>query len=109
MSRLPQLLSFLESTPDDAFLLFAVAKEYEKQADNAQALRYYLRLRETTPQYVGTYYHLGKLYEKLEQPEAAIEAYKTGMQVATAEGDRHAYSELAGAKMNLADDDDDDD
>ena len=30
-TRLKQLLSYLEATPKDSFLLFAVAKEYEGQ------------------------------------------------------------------------------
>ena len=28
------------------------------------------------PDYVGTYYHLGKLYEKNQEPDKAIETYK---------------------------------
>jgi tetratricopeptide (TPR) repeat protein len=109
MSRLNQLFQFLDNQPNEPFILFAIAKEYEKAKDEQNALDYYLRLRDTTPQYVGLYYHLGKLYERLAQIDAAVEAYRTGMTVAKAENDRHAYSELAAAKLNLVDDDDDDD
>jgi tetratricopeptide (TPR) repeat protein len=108
MSRLDQLFTFLESQPNEPFLLFAIAKEYENHNDNYQALEYYQRLETTTPQYVGLYYHLGKLYEKLGQPERALETYKKGMIIAKQEKDMHAYNELAGAKMNISDDDDDD-
>lgn len=108
MSRLDQLFDLLKSQPDEPFLLFAIAKEYEKAGDKDDALAYYLKLKETTPQYVGTYYHLGKLYERLEQPETAFLTYKQGMVVAKEEGDMHAFSELSGAKMNIDDDDDDD-
>ncbi len=107
MSRLDQLFDLLESQPNEPFLLFAIAKEYEKAGDNNDALNYYLRLKETTPQYVGTYYHLGKLYERLQQPETAFLTYKKGMEIAKQEGDMHAYSELSGAKMSIDDDDDD--
>ena len=107
MSRLDQLFDLLKSQPNEPFLLFAIAKEYEKAGDIDMALDYYLKLKETTPQYVGTYYHLGKLYERLEQPEAAFLTYKTGMVVAKKEGDMHAFSELSGAKMAIDDDDDD--
>ena len=105
MSRLEQLHNFLTASPDEPFILFALAKEYEKANDLPQALTYYVQLRATTPQYVGLYYHLGKLFEKIEQPEKAMEVYKTGMTVAKQEKDMHAYSELAGAKMNLGDED----
>ena len=108
MSRLNQLFSFLEAQPNEPFILFAIAKEYEGSQDNAKALEYYTRLHETTPQYVGLYYHLGKLYERLNDPDKALEIYKKGMAVAKAEKDMHAYNELAGAKMNVSDDDEDD-
>jgi tetratricopeptide (TPR) repeat protein len=107
MSRLHQLESLLVTDPNEPFLLFAIAKEYESAKDLPRARQFYERLRQTTPQYVGTYYHLGKLYELLELPELALSTYREGMTVAKSEKDMHAYSELAGAKLNLADDDDD--
>lgn len=107
MSRLPLLLNLLSASPQDSFLLFAIAKEYEKMGDEEQALAYYLRLREADPGYVGLYYHLGKLYQRRQDLENALEAYKTGMDVAKKAGDGHALSELAGAKMEISDDDED--
>ena len=103
MSRINQLFTFLESQPNEPFLLFAIAKEYESQQDHQKALEYYLLLKETTPQYVGLYYHLGKLYERLDLFEQALETYVKGMDVAKQEKDMHAYNELAGAKMNISD------
>jgi tetratricopeptide (TPR) repeat protein len=108
MSRLLQLQDFLTSQPDEPFLLFAIAKEYEGLGDMQEALKYYLHLQDTDPQYVGLYYHLGKLYVKIDQPEKALETYIKGMEVAKAEKDNHAYSELAGAKMEISFEDDDD-
>lgn len=107
--RLAQLLSMIETAPDDTFLLFALAKEYEGGGQDADALAHYLRLREVDANYVGLYYHLGKLYERIGQAGTAFETYKQGMAIAKALGDRHAYSELAGAKLNLGDDDDEED
>ncbi len=105
MSRLQQLQQFLEGSPDDAFILFALAKEYEKQNDVTNALSYYLTLREKQADYVGTYYHLGKLYEKTNNLEAAVAIYSEGMVVAKKAGDQHAFSELAGARLNWVDED----
>ena len=99
--RLLQLLEMLEESPGDAFLLFATAKEYEVLGDPEQALEYYQLLLDTDPAYVGLYYHLGKLLEKQGQANAALEIYQKGMEVATAQHDRHAYNELSGAKLNL--------
>lgn len=101
--RLKQLQSFLEASPEDSFILFAIAKEYEKLKDQEAALQQYLKLRELDPEYVGLYYHLGKLYEQQAAEAQAVEAYEAGMVVAKKQGDQHALSELAGAKLNLVD------
>lgn len=106
MSRLNQLQTLLAESPNDSFLLFAIAKEYEKAAEQEQALQQYLLLKEHHPDYVGLYYHLGKLYEQLNNPAQAFHTYKAGMNVARKLGDQHALSELAGAKLSLGDDDD---
>ena len=109
MSRLDKLFTFLEAQPNEPFLLFAIAKEYESAGDDANALDFYQKLQATTPQYVGLYYHLGKLFERKNEPQNALETYKIGIEVAQKERDLHALSELKGAKMNLDGDDDDDD
>jgi tetratricopeptide (TPR) repeat protein len=100
--RLEQLLNMLRQNPDP-FLLFAVAKEYEKSGEVQTATEYYERLIEEFPAYVGTYYHFGKLLEKKEDFESAIDIYNRGLLVSKAAGDNHAASELAEAKMSLED------
>ena len=105
-NRLEQLFQFLEGSPEDPFLLFAIAKEYEKQENWEQTLEYYLKIVSKTPDYIGVYYHLGKLYEILDQLEKAFHTYKKGMNIARTAGDQHALSELAAAKLNLGDDED---
>ncbi|NUO03245.1 MAG: tetratricopeptide repeat protein [Saprospiraceae bacterium] len=102
--RMRQLLTFLQQAPEDSFLTFAVAKEYEGLQQWEDALAWYLKITEKEPGFVGVYYHLGKLYQRLEQPEQAIAAYKTGMAAAQKAGDQHAYNELAGAKMEIDED-----
>lgn len=101
--RLKQLQTFLEGSPDDSFILFAIAKEYEKLKEMDKALEQYLLLKSKDPEYVGLYYHLGKLYEMKEEFDEAVATYQQGMDVAKKQGDKHALSELAGAKLNLVD------
>lgn len=99
--RLQYLQELSESAPNDAFVLFALAKEYEGLQDTGQALGFYLRLKASDPTYVGLYYHLGKLYEAMEEGDKALAVYAEGIGVAQAAGDLHALSELKGAKLNL--------
>ena len=96
-TRLDQLFKFLKERPDDEFLIFAIAKEYEGGGDDDTAKTYYLKLTDNHPDYVGTYYHLGTLYERAEDFEIASLTYETGMEIAKKAGDRHAYGELQGA------------
>ena len=103
-TRLEQLQAFLAESPKDAFLQFAIAKEYESLGDQEKALQSYLTLREQQADYVGTYYHLGKLYEALEDFDKAEEVYQAGMEVAKGQGDKHALGELRGAWEQIAED-----
>jgi len=60
-------------------------------------LRKHLRLVEDHPNYTGTYYHLGGLYEKINQTEKAKNIYRKGLEVAKKLNDDHAYRELFSA------------
>jgi predicted Zn-dependent protease len=103
MERLEQLHQFLEQMPNDSFVKFALAKEYE-QLDNAEkALEYYNDVRTNDPDYVGNYYHLGKLQEALKDMDGALKTYHEGIKIAEKVGDKHAWSELAEAKMEIED------
>ena len=80
--RLQYLLQLAESTPVDSFVLFAIAKEYEKSGESTLALEYYEKLRSTDPGYVGLYYHLGKLFEQNQDHQNAVLTYKQGIETA---------------------------
>lgn len=92
--RLQKLLDYLKNEPDDPFLKYALATEYLSQNDIEKTLFYFEDLLSKHPEYVGTYYHIGKLYERLDRKSEAILIYQKGMAVARRAGDNHAYSEL---------------
>lgn len=101
-TRLAKLLEFLENDPNDSFILYALATEYNSLNDIEKAFSYYHQLVNEHPNYVGTYYHLGKLYEKEGEKAKAIEIYQKGMLTARAKRDMHALSELQGAYNSAA-------
>ena len=107
--RLQQLHSFLKENPDDPFLNYALATEYLKSGNAREALQYYEGLVANHPDYIGTYYHLGKLYEGLNREADAIATYEKGMHHAQAKRDMHAFSELQAAYRALTGVDDEDD
>jgi tetratricopeptide (TPR) repeat protein len=102
MSRIQQLLQFLEKTPNDPFLHHALALEYIKAEDESRAQQHFELNLSAHPQYVATYYHLGKLLERNGEEQRAINMYEQGMAVAKTAGDNHSYNELQAAYEDLA-------
>jgi tetratricopeptide (TPR) repeat protein len=109
ISRLDKLLEFFNSEPNDEFLKYALATEYLRLNEVDKALFYYEDLVTNHPGYIGTYYHLGKLYEALGRKEDAITTYQTGMKVTKEKRDNHAFSELQAVYREAMGDDDDED
>jgi len=106
--RLQQLTEFLKESPDDPFLTYALATEYLKLGYTDDALHHYEALVSNHPDYVGTYYHLGKLYETLGRQADAVVTYELGMHAARKKRDMHALSELQAAyRMATGEEDDD--
>ncbi|MDB5089658.1 MAG: Tetratricopeptide repeat protein [Mucilaginibacter sp.] len=103
ISRLEKLLEFIKNEPEDPFLKYALATEYLRINQTDKALEYYEDLVNNHRDYVGTYYHLGKLYEALGRKQDAITTYETGMTVARDKRDNHAFSELKGVYDELTD------
>ena len=97
--RLEQLKTFHEEDPEDPFTRYALAQEHLKYDNASRALALFEELVETDPDYVGTYYHLGKLYERLDRTDDAIDTYAQGIEVAREEGTQKDLSELQDAKL----------
>jgi Tfp pilus assembly protein PilF len=101
--RILKLQSFLETTPDDSFLKHALALEYVKEGNDAAARILFEELLNADPQYIGSYYHLGKLLERVDEQAAAIDCYRKGLQLSKMADDEHAYNELNAALHELID------
>ncbi|MFM6954153.1 MAG: tetratricopeptide repeat protein [Sphingobacteriaceae bacterium] len=93
-TRINRLLEFLKNEPNEPFLKYALATEYVALGELELALSYFEELIKNHSDYVGTYYHLGKLYEKLGRKEAAVVTYQAGIAVASSQQNAHARSEL---------------
>ncbi len=103
INRLERLLEFFKNEPNDPFLKYALATEYLRLNNTEEALRYYLDLVDKHTDYIGTYYHLGKLYEQLGQQDDALKTYEQGIEIGKRIKDQHALSELLGVYNSLQD------
>ena len=100
--RIDKLKAMLAQNADDNFLQHALALEYVKLGDDAAAKEVFEALLARDEKYVGSYYHLGKLLERISDREGAIAVYGKGMIVAKELKDNHAYGELMAAWEDLA-------
>lgn len=101
MDRIERLKEFLKSSPRDCFVKHALALEYIKIGDDVTAKGLFEDVLQEDENYVGSYYHLAKLLERLELIPEAIITYEKGMQKAKEKGEQHALSELRSAYEEL--------
>ena len=94
MIKIEQLIQLLATTPNDNFLQHALALENIKIGKLADAKLLFEKILESDESYVGSYYHLAKLYERLGENDKAILTYKKGMVIAKLAKDNHSYNEL---------------
>lgn len=99
-SRIAQLEKFLEESPHDSFVLYALATEYVNLGDDESALSYFRKILNHDPGYTGLYYHLGKLYQRRKQNDLAEQTFLEGMR-RTLGKDAHTHRELQEALNQL--------
>lgn len=101
MDRIQKIIQYLQDQPQDSFLNHALALEYIKINELQKAQEIFIKILERDPNYIGSYYHLAKLLENINQTELAIEYYQKGMEIAKKIKDQHAYNELQSAFEEL--------
>ena len=100
MEKINKLLNFLTDQPNDCFLRHALALEYVKIQNDELALEQFKTILNIDENYIGSYFHLAKLYERINDIPQAINTYKKGIEIATKLKDNHARNEL---QMSLDD------
>ncbi len=103
MDRISKLVEYLHSSPNDSFLQHALALEYIKAGNDAEARDLFENILERNPDYVGSYYHLAKLLERADEIDLAKIWYEKGLAAAKAAGDTHSFNELQMAWEDLLD------
>ena len=101
MERIDKIKEMLIENPTDSFLQHALALEYIKLGNDNDARKMFESLLSIEPAYIGSYYHLAKLLERIGETEEAIKVYEKGMEEAKKAGDNHSLSELRSAFEEL--------
>lgn len=107
--RIEQLKSFLTEEPGSSFLRYALAMEYLGEARRSEAKTLLEDVLRDDPDYLATYYHLGKLLSSEGDKERALALFQEGMKRSRERKEQHQLAELQSAYNNLLYGEEDDD
>lgn len=93
-SKIKRLAGYIKKNPSDSFSKFALALEFLKQDELSRSRILFENIRDNDPGYLGVYYHLGRLYERLDEPERADETYRAGLKLAREQNNERTATEL---------------
>lgn len=99
--RLQMMIKMQESQPDDSFLAYAISLEYRALGDQKKASSLLMALIKKDPDYLPSYYQLGKIQEEEGALADAIETYKAGKKLARRTNDMKTLGEMNEALMML--------
>ena len=99
--RIEKLKQFLAQNPGDSFVQHALALEYVNTGDYDEAKKLFESVLAKDENYIGSYYHLAKLLETINNKDAALKVYEKGMAKAKEAGDMKTYGELQTAYEDL--------
>ncbi len=91
----------MKTAEKDSFLQHALALEYIQIGNDEEARKLFNEILLREPTYIGSYYHLGKLLERVGDKERAVRVYQRGMEEAKKAKDNHSYAELQAALEDI--------
>jgi Tfp pilus assembly protein PilF len=84
----------LASGKDGALLRFSIGNEYAKARDWTNAVEPLAKAVEMDPQFTAAWKLLARALQETGRPREALDAYRTGIDVAGRMGDRQAEKEM---------------
>lgn len=94
MSAIDNFEAMLAAGRDNALLRFSLGNEYLKAGDATKAAEHLRRAVEHDPKYSAAWKLLGKALTDAESWQDALDAYRKGIAVAEARGDKQAAKEM---------------
>lgn len=100
-SKISRLAKNVKRDPADTFSKFALALELLKIDGVERAQLLFEAILKQDPEYLGVYYHLGKLYQSRGMYEKAEEMFTDGLKLAEKKNEIRTKSELSEAIIQL--------
>lgn len=98
--RLKKLEDYYKQDPNDPFIIYGLALEYEK-TDLDKAIEFYESLLNNYPDYLPTYYQAAHLFWGEDELEQARIIFQNGIDIATKQGNIKILNELKSAFHNF--------
>lgn len=100
-NNISRLAKNIQQDPSDTFSKFALALELLKDDRVEKAQLLFEAILKQDPDYLGVYYHLGKLYQRREMYSHAKEMFSKGIKLAEKKNESRTKSELSEALIQL--------
>lgn len=100
-AKINELAKRVKQNPKDILSKFALGLELIKVDEVQKARMLFEYIVREHPEYIGVYYHLGALYESINENKKALQTYKEGIKMAQSLKDVHAANELMASLNNL--------
>jgi len=100
-NKIVRLAKAIRKDPDDTFSKFALALELLKQGSVGKAQLLFEAVLKQDPDYLGVYYHLGKLYQSRDMHKKALQLFEDGIKLASKNNKLRTKSELQEAIQQL--------
>jgi tetratricopeptide (TPR) repeat protein len=101
IDRVATFRSLIAKSPKDPFPRYGLAMEHKSRGELEASAAAFDDLIAAFPAYVPSYLMAGGVAAALGRPEAALDLYRRGIEVATTAGDSHARGELQSALAAL--------
>jgi predicted Zn-dependent protease len=94
-SRREKIEALLKDEPQDQFLRYGLAVEFDNEGRTEEALALFRGLMADRPPHVASYFRGAQLLVRLDEINAARAMLRDGIEAARREGNAHAAGEMA--------------
>ena len=95
MPSIEQLETMLKDSPDDTFLMYALAMELDNCEHHDRSLEIFATLMKQDPPYVPAFFMSAQQLVRLERLDEARGNLRTGIEQARSQKDSHAAGEMS--------------
>ena len=92
--RIDQLTKLLKGENTEDFVLFALAKEYDKIGEHQRSIQFFEKLINQNKEYTGAYYHLALALRASGLEDKALETIHHGIDICQSTNKIHDKNEL---------------